>query len=195
MQVWAHCPSCTNLCAAGTLLLDCAANIWIVLTHATAMMPRANRLGPSRFHKPWRSSCRAMDKDIAPSRYNTLERRRRKINHMVQYCAAPQTLSTSQLPKQTRGQDSVKNGDKSFAGTSQNFCSDWWWASHWEMICRVPLRAPYFTFCFAPVSCFSASRALLHTAGSTVASQQGWSRSVSQQKIKLNNKNECVNVP
>lgn len=120
MQVSSHLhwtkTSCTNQCASGTLLLDCAANIWIVLTHATAMMPRANRLGPSRFHKPWRSSCRAMDKDIAPSRYNTLERRRRKIHRMDQYCAAPQTLSTSQLPKQTRGQDCVKNGDKSFAG-------------------------------------------------------------------------------
>lgn len=35
------------------------------------MMPRAKRLGPSRFHRPCRSSCRAMDRDMAPSRYST----------------------------------------------------------------------------------------------------------------------------
>lgn len=42
-----------------------------LLTHATAMIPKAKRLGPSRFQSPWRSICRAMESSMAPSRYST----------------------------------------------------------------------------------------------------------------------------
>lgn len=42
-----------------------------VLTQAMAMMPKAKRLGPSRFQSPWRSICRAMESSMAPSRYST----------------------------------------------------------------------------------------------------------------------------
>ena len=41
------------------------------LTQAVAKIPRAKRLGPSRFQSPCRSSCRAMDSSIAPSKYST----------------------------------------------------------------------------------------------------------------------------
>lgn len=42
-----------------------------LLTQATAMIPKAKRLGPSRFQSPWRSICRAMESSMAPSRYST----------------------------------------------------------------------------------------------------------------------------
>ena len=41
------------------------------LTQAMAMMPKAKRLGPSRFHSPWRSICSAMESSMAPRRYST----------------------------------------------------------------------------------------------------------------------------
>lgn len=42
-----------------------------LLTQAMAMIPKAKRLGPSRFQSPWRSICRAMESSMAPSRYRT----------------------------------------------------------------------------------------------------------------------------
>lgn len=35
------------------------------------MIPKAKRLGPSRFQSPWRSICRAMESSMAPNRYST----------------------------------------------------------------------------------------------------------------------------
>lgn len=45
------------------------------LTQAVAKIPRAKRLGPSRFQSPCRSSCRAIDSSIAPSKYSTWRKR------------------------------------------------------------------------------------------------------------------------
>lgn len=42
-----------------------------LLTQAMAIIPKAKRLGPSKFQSPWRSICRAMESSIAPSRYST----------------------------------------------------------------------------------------------------------------------------
>lgn len=39
-----------------------------LLTQAMAMIPKAKRLGPSRFQSPWRSICRAMESSMAPNR-------------------------------------------------------------------------------------------------------------------------------